>query len=360
MAKRRLLPDDPEIGWTPYLWLVYLPFQIVGAYAGHATGSDWAIVLGPMALFLILYFRSFWVCGRELWFYVCGIVALGAIFSPINPLASMYFIYAAGSVVKLAPPRRAWPAIGIYTLAILAYGLLAHVSPYSYLSAAIFSAIVGAIRIRECERSRANADLRLAHDEIQRLAAVAERERIARDLHDVLGHTLSVIVLKSELASRLAEIDPARAAAEISDVERIARESLSELRESIAGYRAVGLAAEVERAKSVLETAGVHVECELGEMRLPPRYEGVVTMAIREGVTNIVRHAGASSCRLSLAQTPRECRLELADDGRGGAAIEGFGLAGMRERVEGLGGTLVRESAPGTRLILTLPLREGS
>jgi two-component system sensor histidine kinase DesK len=187
---------------------------------------------------------------------------------------------------------------------------------------------------------------------------VAERERIARDLHDVLGHTLSVIVLKSELATRLAPIDPARASVEIADVERIARESLSELREAVAGYRAVGLAAEVERARSVLETAGVRVECQLGEMRLPPRYEGVVTMAIREGVTNIVRHAGASSCRLSLAQTPRECRLELADDGRGGAGAEGFGLAGMRERVEGLGGTLVREIASGTRLILTLPLRE--
>jgi two-component system sensor histidine kinase DesK len=360
MAKLRLLPDDPDIGWTPYLWLVYLPFQIAGAYAGHASASDWAIVLGPMALFLILYFRSYWVCGRELWFYAAGIVALGAIFTPFNPLASMYFIYGSGKVTRLAGPRRAWPVLGIYTIAVLAYGLLLHGPWYSYVYAVVFSGIVGAIVIREDERERANADLRLARDEIRRLAAVAERERIARDLHDVLGHTLSVIVLKSELASRLTEIDPARSALEIADVERIARESLSELRESIAGYRAVGLAAEVERAKSVLETAGVHVECELGEMRLPPRYEGVVTMAIREGVTNIVRHAGASSCRLSLAQTPRECRLELADDGRGGAASEGFGLAGMRERVEGLGGTLVREIAHGTRLILTLPLRDGS
>lgn len=110
----------------------------------------------------------------------------------------------------------------------------------------------------------------------------------------------------------------------------------------------------------MLETAGVRVECELGETAMPARYEGVVTLALREGVTNIVRHAGASTCRLLLARTSSECRFEIADDGGGGAAPEGYGLAGMRERVEALGGTLVRELAHGTRLVLTLPLRDGS
>ena len=361
MARLRLLPDDPEIGWTPYLWLVYLPFQFVYAYAEHASTAEWFdIVLAPMAVFLVLYFRSYWVCGTAVWPYALGIVALGAIVAPSNPLASTYFIYGATYVPELVPARRAWAALGAYCVAVFAYSLLVHASPYVYVSATVFSGIVAAVRIRAAETRSANADLRLARDEVQRLAQVAERERIARDLHDVLGHTLSVIVLKSELAARLAEIDPTRAVAEIADVERIARTSLSELREAIAGYRTVGIAAEVERAKSVLETAGVRVECELGEMRLPPRFEGVVTLALREGVTNIVRHAGASTCRLRLAQTARECRIEIADDGRGGGATEGFGLAGMRERVEALGGTLVRDIAHGTHLVLTLPLRDGS
>jgi len=360
MARLRLLPDDPEIGWTPYVWLVYLPFQIVGAAVGGASATDWAIVLGPMFLFLVLYFRSYWACGPRLWWYAGGIAALGVACSPVNPFASTYFVYASCYLAELVPPRRAWPVLAGYCVAVLVYLFAIHVSAYSVLPAAIFSAIVGAIRIRDAEKNRANADLRLARSEVQRLARVAERERIARDLHDVLGHSLSVIVLKSELAARLAAIDPARAAAEIADVERVARTSLSELRESIAGYRTVGLAAEIDRAKAVLETAGVRVECELGETAMPARYEGVVTLALREGVTNIVRHAGASTCRLLLARTSSECRFEIADDGGGGAAPEGYGLAGMRERVEALGGTLVREIAHGTRLVLTLPLRDGS
>jgi two-component system sensor histidine kinase DesK len=354
----RLLPDDPSIGWVPYAWLVYLPFQFLSLYSYDSSRTAWTVTLCGMAVFLVVYFRSYWVCGGALLAYALAMAVLGAVVSLYNPWASSYFIYGAASLVTLGKANEKWRILGLYVGSVAAYAWLAHLSPYGSIPAVIFSALVGALRIRNVETETLNASLRIARDEVERLAKVAERERIARDLHDVLGHTLSVIVLKSELATRLAERDVARAVAEIADVERIARESLSELREAIAGYRASGLAAEVQRARGVLETAGVRVECELGDVRLPPRHEGVLTLAIREAVTNIVRHAGATTCRLLLAQNARECRFEIADDGRGGSGAEGMGLGGMRERVESLGGTLVRDVACGTRLVLTLPLRD--
>jgi two-component system sensor histidine kinase DesK len=222
--------------------------------------------------------------------------------------------------------------------------------------ALVFSSIVGITNIRNAEDTVLTAKLRMAHEEVERIAKVAERERIARDLHDVLGHTLSLIVLKSELASKLADRDPAAAATEIRDVEAIARGALHELREAVTGYKSAGITAELDRAKMMLETAGVKVETHAGAVRLAPTHEGVLALAIREAVTNVVRHAEAHAVQLQLAQTNGTCRFEIADDGRGSSVVfEGNGLAGMRQRIEALGGTMRRETQNGTRLILTLP-----
>ncbi|MFN2460556.1 MAG: sensor histidine kinase [Candidatus Velthaea sp.] len=358
MAKRfRLLPEDLEQGWLPYGYLVYLCGIPVSAYYAHVSANGWIATLTGIAVFLLLYFRAYWVDGPELVAIVAGMATLGFIFKS-NPSTVAYFIFGAASIAWIARPSAAsYRTLAIYVAVIAVVQLLIHVPASSLLISVMFSSLVGAALIRFAENRCASAALQLAHDEVERLAKVAERERIARDLHDVLGHTLSVIVLKSELAAKLADRDPPRAAAEIGDVERIARESLGELREALAGYRAAGLDAEFARARSVLETAGVDVACETQELALSPAQEGVLALAVREGVTNIVRHARAQSCRLRLARENGALRLEIADDGSGFSAAEGFGLTGMRERVEALGGTLTREIANGTRLTLTLPLR---
>ena len=225
--------------------------------------------------------------------------------------------------------------------------------------AALFPMIIGAGNTFFAERNRMNRKLRKANEEIEHLAKVAERERIARDLHDVLGHTLSVITLKSELAGKLIDRDPRRAGKEIREVEEISRQALSDVRDAIRGYRSKGLLAEMAQAKSTLETAGVTVSCDASTIvKLPAMQEGVLTMAVREAVTNVVRHAQARNCSLRLEQQNGACRLEIEDDGRGGLQNEGNGLRGMRERVEMLGGTLRRDSQTGTRLTITLPLKE--
>ena len=224
---------------------------------------------------------------------------------------------------------------------------------------ALFPVIIGAGNTFFAERNRMNRKLRKANEEVEHLAKVAERERIARDLHDVLGHTLSVITLKSELAGKLIDRDPERAGKEIREVEEISRQALSDVRDAIRGYRSKGLAAELAQAKSTLETAGLTVQCDAATtMKLPAMQESVLSLAVREGVTNVVRHAQARSCRLRLEQQNGSCRLEIHDDGQGFSTMEGNGLRGMRERVEMLGGTLDRTNRSGTMLIITLPLKE--
>jgi two-component system sensor histidine kinase DesK len=219
----------------------------------------------------------------------------------------------------------------------------------------IFSTLVGVINLNAAQVARTNARLRLAQDEVRHLAAVAERERIARDLHDVLGHTLSLIVLKSELASRLAGRDPERAAREIRDVEQVSRTALAEVREAIRGYRGT-LEDEIARAGSLLRAAGIHAELAVQLLPMDRAAEEALALALREAVTNTVRHAGASACTVRVGAADGVCTLVVRDDGRGGIRAEGSGLRGMRERVESLGGRVEWVCRGGTTLTVRVPV----
>ena len=224
--------------------------------------------------------------------------------------------------------------------------------------------IIGGGNIFFAQEKRADSKLRLANEEIEALAALAERERIARDLHDVLGHTLSLIVLKAELAGRLIDQDPHRAASEMADVERTARAALAEVREAIGGYRARGLAAEIEAARRMLDVAGVTLILDSAAESVPSSAaltaaeETVLSLALREAVTNIVRHSCATTCRLGFATEANQRRLVIEDNGQHATSREGNGLRGMRERIESLGGRLSLERDNGTRLLIELPIRE--
>ena len=187
------------------------------------------------------------------------------------------------------------------------------------------------------------------------MATLAERERISRDLHDLLGHTLSVIALKSELASRLADTDPARAAQEIREVERISRETLSEVRGAVEGYRGSGLPGELRRAASVLQSSGVRLDAHIDTVQMSPRQESILALALREAVTNIVRHARAKTCLITLQAPGDSVVLTVKDDGQGGLPQEGYGLTGMRERVAAAAGTVTIDGSNGTSVAVSLP-----
>jgi two-component system sensor histidine kinase DesK len=179
-------------------------------------------------------------------------------------------------------------------------------------------------------------------------------------MHDVLGHSLSLIVLKSELAGRLLASQPARAALEIAEIETTARQALAEVRKTISGYRSEGFASELTRASQILETAGVRLRRPAKPPYLTPRHEATLSLVLREAVTNIVRHAGASECSIEVSTARDSTQLVIADDGRGDIRQEGNGLRGMRERVRELGGSLSLESNHGTRLQIELPKFSGN
>jgi two-component system, NarL family, sensor histidine kinase DesK len=356
----RTIVKDKDHGWSPLLWVVYLGFFFIDPVMSHASLRIWLIDLAGATVFLFLYFGLFALESPRVAIHIGGMVLLGMLFLPINGGACTFFIFASAMLpFCLSTQTAAFVGLAVVAMVGAIEGLLLHLNGWTLFYAAVFPMIIGAGNTVFAERNRMNRKLRKANEEIEHLAKVAERERIARDLHDVLGHTLSVITLKSELAGKLIEQDPARAGKEIREVEQVSRQALSEVRDAIRGYRSEGLVAELARAKSTLETAGVSVQCDAAtSMKIPAMQESVLSLAVREGVTNVVRHAQARTCRLRIEQQNGTCRLEIADDGQGFSSIEGNGLRGMRERVEMLGGTLERTTNSGTTLTITLPLKQ--
>ncbi len=206
----------------------------------------------------------------------------------------------------------------------------------------------------------ANQQLSQAREQIARLAVGEERLRFARDLHDLLGHSLSVIALKSELAGRLIKTTPGLAAHEIEDIEKVARDALREVREAVTGYRQPTLAAELAGAHEALTAAGIDYRVDQDHVPLPPAVEAVMAWTVREGVTNVMRHSQARRCSVRIINKDGHATVEVIDNGRGGMPQPGSGLRGLEERVRERGGTLTAEPLPheGFRLRVTLPVRE--
>jgi len=207
--------------------------------------------------------------------------------------------------------------------------------------------IIGMIVNVERASEEKDVALKLSHDEVRRLAATAERERIGRDLHDLLGHTLSLITLKLELARKLADRDTEGSKRELAEAERVARHALAEVRSAVTGIRSADLAAELASARLLLESSQVHLEYGAPPQDLPPDIERCLALVLREAVTNVARHAQASRVRVAFECEPRAVQLCVEDDGRGGISTDGNGLAGMRDRVRALGGTMSIDAPRG-------------
>ncbi len=357
MTSRKTAQVSRDQKFIPLIWLPYFLFFLLAPMLEHAPAIRWLQTGIGAIVFLFLYFGMFWSKPPRNWYYLAGIVGLGLLFAPINGGAACFFIYASAFCPFLCRTEaKAIRIIAVIFVLNLAEVWLLHLSWWYFVYSGGFAVIIGAGNIFFAQRNRANEKLRMAHEEIAHLAKVAERERIARDMHDVLGHTLSVVILKSELAGKLIDIDPERAKNEIRDVEQTSRQALSDVRHAIRGYRAQSLEAELQQAKATLATAGVTVNADTSEVALSPAQESVVALVVREAVTNVVRHAKASKCSLRMTPVNGSCRIEIQDDGSGGVSVEGNGLRGMRERIQALGGTLERDTTQGTKLIIEFPL----
>ncbi len=360
----------------PMVWLVYLYFPVAGVLSSSQPGIVKLLVVMGVVVFVWLWTQlysqrgarvrharhlethQFWVLAAYLW---CLILFAGLTLLP-GGNGFTFLVYAAAVAGFQRSFRVAlWGLIGA-VFAMFMPGWLGGppLGVFDIVQVLLLSSFAMYGNHAGFRQGMAQQRLSEVQLEKEKLAADAERERIARDLHDLLGHTLSVIVLKSELASKLAEKDPARAVAEIREVERISREALSEVRAAVQGYRGSGLSAELARSKVALDAAGVRLVLERPPLELPPATEAGMSMVLREAVTNIVRHARAQNCTVCIEQRGEVYWLEVRDDGVGGLGSEGSGLTGMRERVRALGGELNREGESGTRLSARFPAPQPS
>jgi len=322
----------------------------------HAGTVELALTTIGVLAFIGLYAWTLWEWkrGRSGLWHTLAIALIGALFAPFNSAAWVFFVVAAAFSPCVA-------AGNVRTVVLIVGGIIAIALIEKIvldLSWSSLGLVVGA-GIPTALMCTATVRRAIA---VRELARHSERERISRDMHDVLGHTLSVIILKTDLAMRLAHRDPDRVVEELTEVDRIARETLDEVRETLRGYRARSLKHEIELARHTLTIAGIKVTEEFEPVQLDPTQENALCLAIREGVTNIVRHARARHCRLSVAVRDGSCFLEIEDDGEPDTSAKvatgpgGAGLQGMRERVAASGGTVTQRMDRGMRLTVALPL----
>ncbi|WP_327166446.1 sensor histidine kinase [Streptomyces zaomyceticus] len=350
-----------------------LPWLLMGVGAfSHLLGGEapnpWIGGLGLLAfntLYIAIVFRSFHPGSRETPLTWGLLGALGALtfalaigygrewllLFPLLGLAvgatvrrgrllrwiSLPLVVAVGAVTFW---RDGWNSVGVV------YG--------TFISVMVTAAILA---LDETVRQ-----LRATREELARAAVEKERLRFSRDLHDLLGHTLSVIVVKSEVVRRLAPRDLDAALAQVADIEAVGRQALTEIREAVTGYREGSLATELDRARDALSSAGIEPVVRRSGPLLEPRTEALLGWVVRESTTNAVRHSGASRCVFALDGTADRVRLTVTDDGRGPlvapAATPGSGLRGLRERLAAAGGTLDSGPAPrgGFRVTAELPV----
>jgi two-component system sensor histidine kinase DesK len=343
-----------RVRWYPLLMLVWS----IWIFVTPIMEKDWPHwvwpTFGSYAVFLVLFRQVYY--GDRRWVLLCslGIAALAFAVTPVNAGAQGYLIYACGFLAFTGRPRTTIRYMlvlcGLYALE---WWLLGFYTVYMF-TALIVAFAVGLMNIAYVRRREMEAEVRLSHDEVRRLAALAERERIGRDLHDLLGHTLSLITLKSELANKLFDRDAGAAKREMADVERVARDALAQVRRAVTGIRAAGFAAELASAKLLLESNGVTLEYAISDALLPPELETALAMTVREAATNIQRHAEATQARIALERDGDNIVLRVEDNGRGGAIVPGNGLSGMRERLTGVGAIVRIESQRGRGTQLTV------
>ncbi|WP_328997453.1 sensor histidine kinase [Kribbella sp. NBC_00709] len=210
-----------------------------------------------------------------------------------------------------------------------------------------FAIFLGALAVFGLRRAiQRSLELTAARKEFAELAVQEERNRFARDLHDILGHSLTVITVKAELAGKLIEANPTRAAAEVADVESLARAALADVRAAVAGYRELSLAGELVSARTALQAAEVKADLPTTVDEVPEENRELFAWVVREGVTNVVRHSGAKRCTIRITAT----QIEVLDDGKGptpGGGASGHGLVGLRERADQAGASVQVGQAPG-------------
>jgi two-component system sensor histidine kinase DesK len=278
----------------------------------------------------------------------------------VPSFALMFVLAAVGAGIRL-PPRLGVPAVLFTTVLAAVSSALGGATGAQVGSWAVTTVAMGILFVAFGRLIVANMELRAARAELAQRAVAEERERFSRDLHDLLGHSLSVIALKAELADRTLPDHPERAEREVRQIQGVAREALAEVRQTVSGYRLPTLEGELAGARMALEAAGIEADLASERIALPPEAEAVLAWTVREGTTNVIRHSNARHASIRILPGLVAASAEVVDDGRGangGPPDGGHGLAGLRERAERLGGEVDAGTgaAGGFRLRVSVPV----
>jgi two-component system sensor histidine kinase DesK len=398
MHKSQLHETDDAVQATtrsPYLvwliWVVWLPFVIPPlANLLQSSLPLWHLlpILTGVALFFAIYLLATWQTAQRLvkssprtrwtetsiWLITAVLAVLSFVLALSDRTAqwlALFFFtsgYAGGSLRTIS----ALLASTMLAILIVIVSYVMRLNWLILLQAGVFVVAVNFIIISVIRSIKTRWELQAAREEIARLAVTTERLRIARDLHDLLGHNLALIALKAELAGRLLQVAPARAAVEIGDVERVARTTLQQVREAVASYRQPTLVNELHAAQEILAAAGIAYRYEGNEKEqdllfgeLPTAVEAVLAWMVREGVTNVIRHSRARQCTINLRREQHAVGVEIVNNGiyPGDQPVDsaftcGNGLRGLAERVAALDGHFEagRQADDDFRLAAMIPL----
>jgi two-component system, NarL family, sensor histidine kinase DesK len=363
---RTVIPSRARVGVV--LGLLFLAGPISDLLDESLGAAHLAALLLGLALFVVLYLSllppSAWLVrlGPKAALVALALLPAIAIVLLVGGAPSSFaalFVYFVAAAGLRLPPRASVPLTLLTALGVGIAGWL-HGDSRSAVAATVLTIVsIGILMTAFGRLARANRELHATREELARLAVADERLRIARDLHDLLGHSLSVIALKSELARKLVERDPPRAVAELDDVQSVTRTALAEVREAVQGYRRLALAEALETAQTALAAAGIDCELADADVALPADVDAVLAWAVREGTTNVIRHSGALHCAIRVRADQERAAVEIEDDGSAAPAIErGSGLNGLRERARRVRGEVEAGALPegGFLLRLTVPL----
>jgi len=364
-ASETVIAPEPSSWWQrlfdpdePWVWLFYSPLYFFPWINKPFSTFDLAVSVTALAVLLAVYVGGARANGR--WLVGCAAIILveSIILSRLGGNWTVFTIYATSMIARLRPSRRAMGFVAGFCGTAFLAGIVQGGPPIWWMPGVFLATLVGGATVSRTALREKNLALIAAQEEVRKLTRITERERITRDLHDLIGRTLTLIVIKADLADRLLRVDQAAAGQEIREIAAAARRSLSDVREALAGMSHRSLAREVNAARDVLGAARIACTIDGAPDDIPDPSGAVLAMVLREAVTNVVRHSGAANCQISIRQLAEQTTVDVVDDGCGGTFREGSGLAGMRVRLTAAGGELsVEPLARGTRLAARMPAR---
>ncbi|SDZ39897.1 sensor histidine kinase [Bacillus sp. 166amftsu] len=365
MTEKKQFEFFPKhMGFFPYMWFVYLLFPIYNL----TQESGWRLLagIGMLVVFVIAY-RQLYFVKETFILWACVQIVIIFIFSTIyNPFMIFFGFYTA-SAIGFAPTKKSFRVLLALLVVMIGTFLFVNIDQLTKTSLInmipmFILMLLTPFGMRNFNQKKMlKMQLNEANEQIKDLVKREERQRIARDLHDTLGHTLSLITLKSQLVEKLIVKNPERASLEAKEITQTSRIALKQLRELISDMRMITVEEELEQIKAILQAANISLEVKqkANSGALSPLEQNILGMCLREAVTNVVKHSKATACTVSLFETQGELILQVKDNGVGlqKQSHDGNGILGMKERLALIdGGLELKALHPGTILIVKVPI----